>query len=128
MAFKPFAKEASLLRRVECVIKRHDNDYFVGWTDEQLSALEADVRPSRALDPAEASLVSKNERLLNKKLAWAWVSESDEATKLREDVRAGVFKSLTSVKTEQFFPGYTVPGSKEVQRLDLLLLAIASMM
>ena len=29
---------------------------------------------------------------------------------------------------EQFFPGYTVPGSKEVQRLDLLLLAIASMM
>ena len=44
--------------------------------------------------------VSKNERLLNKKLAWAWVSESDEATKLREDVQSGNFKSLTSVKTE----------------------------
>ena len=100
MAFKPFAKDASLLRRVECVIKRHDNEYFVGWTDQQLSALDADVRPSRALDPAEASLVSKNERLLNKKLAWAWVSESDEATKLREDVQSGNFKSLTSVKTE----------------------------
>ena len=82
------------------MIKRHDNEYFVGWTDQQLSALDADVRPSRALDPAEASLVSKNERLLNKKLAWAWVSESDEATKLREDVQSGNFKSLTSVKTE----------------------------
>ena len=29
-------------------------------------------------------------------------------------------------KLEQFFPGYTVPGSKEVQRLDLLLLTIAT--
>ena len=57
MAFKPFTKEVSLLRRVECVIKRHDNNYFVGWTDEQLSALDDDVRPSRALDAAEASRV-----------------------------------------------------------------------
>ncbi len=29
-------------------------------------------------------------------------------------------------KLEQFFLGYTVPGSKEVQRLDLLLLTIAT--
>ena len=84
MAFKPFAKDASLLRRVECVIKRHDNEYFVGWTDQQLSALDADVRPSRALDPAEASLVSKNERLLNKKLAWAWVREAAWRRPIRE--------------------------------------------
>ena len=90
----------SLLRGVEFVIKRHENNYFVGWTDEKLSALDDDVRPSRALDAAEASLVSKNERLLNKKLAWAWVSESDEASKLRDDVRSGTFRLLTSVKTE----------------------------
>ena len=32
------------------------------------------------------------------------------------------------LQLEQFFPGYTVPGSKEVQRMDLLLLAIASML
>ena len=72
MAFKPLAKEASLLRRVECVIKRHDNNYFVGWTDEQLSALDDDVRPSRALDAAEASLVSKNESIVKKNEIVIW--------------------------------------------------------
>ena len=116
MAFKPFAKEASLQRRVECVIKRHDNNYFVGWTDEQLSALDDDVRPSRALDAAEASLVSKNERLLNKKLAWAWVSESDEATKLRDDVRSGTFTSLTSVKTEAAKTWKSASGQYDASR------------
>ena len=32
------------------------------------------------------------------------------------------------LQLEQFFPGYTVPGSKEVQRMDVLLLAIVSML
>ena len=86
MAFKHFTKEVSLLRRVQCVIKRQENNYFVGWTDENLAALDDDVCPSRALDAAEASLVSNNERLLNKKLDWAWLSETDEASKLRDDV------------------------------------------
>ena len=111
MAFKPFANEASLLRRVECVIKRHDNNYFVGWTDEQLSALDDDVRPTRALDAAEASLVSKNERLLNKKL-----SESDEATKLCDDVRSGTFTLLTSVKTEAAKAWKSASGQYDASR------------
>ena len=116
MAFKPFTKEVSLLRKVECVIKRHENNYFVGWTDEQLAALDDDVRPSRALNAAEASLVSKNERLLNKKLAWVWVSETDEASKLREDVRSGTMRSLTSVKTEAAKTWKSASGEYDASR------------
>ena len=100
---------AFLHRRVEFVIKRQEND-------EQLSALDDDVRPSRALDTAEASLVSKNERLLNKKLAWAGVSESDEATKLRDDVRSGTFRSLTSVKTEAAKTWKSASGEYDASR------------
>ena len=53
-------------RRVEFVVKRHQNDYLIVWTDDQLSALEEDVRPSRTLDAAEASAISKTERLLKR--------------------------------------------------------------
>ena len=58
------------------VVKWNNNEYFIDWTDDQLAPLEEDVRPSRTLDAAEASIISKTERLLNTKLAWAWVSET----------------------------------------------------
>ena len=54
--------------------EHNNNEYFIDWTDDQLAPLEEDVRPSRTLDAAEASIISKTERLLNTKLAWAWVS------------------------------------------------------
>ena len=57
MTFKHFLKDVSMLRRVECVVKRHQNDYFIGWTDDQVSALEDHVRQTRTLDAAEASVV-----------------------------------------------------------------------
>ena len=51
-------KSANVLRRRELVIRRHQNDYFIGCINNQLSALEDDVRPSRTLDAAEAYVIS----------------------------------------------------------------------
>ena len=59
------------------------NEYSISWTEEQLAALEDDVRPTRTLNAAEAYVISKNERPLNKKLAWA--CETEETRKLRDD-------------------------------------------
>ena len=83
--FKSFPKLLSLEEKIECIVHRHRNDYFVGWTGEQLQMLKKLVRPvpSVALDEA---VISQNEKLLNKKRAWVWLSEADSAKKsLRED-------------------------------------------
>ena len=99
--FKPFAKTLRLEEKIECIVRRHRNNYFVGWTEEQLQAVEETVRPVRCIASDEAtSVISNNERLLNKKLAWVWVSEADAAVDLRDRIRGGRIRSLTAAKTE----------------------------
>ena len=59
------------------------------------------MRPVRCIASDEAaSVISNNERLLNKKLAWVWVSEADAAVNLRDRIRGGRIRSLTAAKTE----------------------------
>ena len=99
--FKPFAKTLCLEEKIECIVRRHRNNYFVGWTEEQLQAVEETVRPVRCIASDEAaSVISNNERLLNKKLAWVWLSEANAAVDLRDRIRGGRIRSLTAAKTE----------------------------
>ncbi|KAI0224286.1 hypothetical protein LSAT2_024699, partial [Lamellibrachia satsuma] len=62
--FKPFAKILRLEEKIECVVRRHRNNYFVGWTEEQLQAVEETVRPVRCIASDEAaSVISNNEKV-----------------------------------------------------------------
>ena len=54
---------------------------------------------SVAADKASSVFLS-NERLLNKKLASIWVSETDSAKYLHDKIRDGEIRSLTSAKTK----------------------------
>ena len=98
-AFGPFSKALSIEEKVAKTIQRHTDGYYVGWSAERLAAVAVDVRPTRPIHADDAgSAISSNERLLNKKLAWAWVAETASARALRADVSAGRLTTLTAVK------------------------------
>ena len=97
-AFGSFSKTVNLATRIAIIIERHTNDYYVGWSAERLAEVVVEVRPTRPIHVDDATVISSNERLLNKKLAWAWVAETASARALRADVHAGRLTTMTAVK------------------------------
>ena len=96
-AFGPFSKALSIEEKILKTIQQNTDGYYVGWSAERLAAV--DVRPTRPIYADDAgSAISSNKRLLNKKLAWAWVAETASARALRADVGAGRLTTLTAVK------------------------------
>ena len=65
MAFKPFTKDVNLLRRVECVIKRHQNEYFIGWPTINWLPWEKIFVPVSTLD----ALMPASEVILSTKVS-----------------------------------------------------------
>ena len=107
-AFGSFLKTVDLATRIAIIIERHTNNYYVGWSAERLAEVVVEVRPTRPIHVDDATVISSNERLLNKKLAWVWVAETASARALRADVHAGRLTTMTAVKVAAARSRYTI--------------------
>ena len=73
-------------------------------------------KSGRCFADYHARVCVRFEGLLNKQLAWAWVSETDKASKPRDDVRSGTIRSLTSAKTEAAKTWKSASGEYDASR------------
>ena len=90
-----------LTEKIEVIVRRRANDYFVGWTGPQLADLHPDIRPTgRGRTKEKPTGVSYNERLLDRKLAWAWADGSPDAKSFQRKVRRGELTAITEAKQE----------------------------
>ncbi|KAK2153668.1 hypothetical protein LSH36_290g04061 [Paralvinella palmiformis] len=85
---------------VEMMARRHREDYFIGWTAEQILDLTPDQRPN--IFPVTAKLkkdfLSKSAITENKKLAFSFYSREDWGHEFRAKLRNGSFKTLSDAK------------------------------
>ena len=92
--FKALGKSMSVEEKVTVLVRRHEHNYFVGMSADQLQAFTEEVRPTKPIQEQDVTL-SKNERLLIKKLAWVWGSDTEVCQAFKDQVRSGEIKSIT---------------------------------
>ena len=97
--FKALGKSMSVEEKVTVLVRRHEHNYFVGMSADQLQAFTEEVRPTKPIQEQDVTL-SKNERLLIKKLAWVWGSDTEVCQAFKDQVRSGEIKSITMAKEE----------------------------
>ncbi|CAG2186333.1 unnamed protein product [Mytilus edulis] len=98
----------SVLDRVHIIVTRHNNNYFMNWSTEQLSLDQANIcaitRPLKPItDSSYKENIKKNEVTRNKKLAFCMAKgEAHDpepwATQFVTDVSSGTIRSTTKAK------------------------------
>jgi len=95
----------SLLDKVRITVARHKNNYFLGWTDDQLTRLDAIVRPKVPVTPAVyREYCHRNAMKYDSNLQFACESPEAWAAAFRARLTLppadGGFSSLCEVKLE----------------------------
>ena len=99
--FNPFPRNTSVWDRVDITVKRHERNYFLNYSQEQLEEIPLAWRP-RVVVTKELydDCVKKNERARNKKLAFVIDNNVDWAQRFKEKLKNGTIPNLTKAKDE----------------------------
>ena len=94
------------MKQVEALSVRHDHEYFVGKTAEEIQNYKEEgilefILPLKPIVKEDLNkFLLRNEKLLIKKLSWAFSAAEDFGNEFRTKLNNGQIASLTAAKTE----------------------------